>query len=369
MKLTSASCQIAYWEGGRPRLCIANYLTGKTFAADPAVLELIRFFLIPRTIQDALAEFRSYSRESVARSILRLIEAELLLRYGSSAWERDKLLESSWKPWLPEGGFHFMTKDTRILVTDRPLGERRKSLPATPPPPQRKASAGGRLIRLPSPATERDTFFETLHSRRTHRKFARGKVSLESIAALLQTTWGVQGYFQSRLFGRLAYKTSPSGGARHPGEVYVMALRVDGLERGIYHYQPDQHRLTKLPGRATPRIATAYCAGQRYVAGAAALFIMTAVFARTMWKYPKARAYRVVLLETGHLCQTFCLTATRLGLAPFSTAALGDSLIEKHLGLDGISESVLYVAGVGVLAGRRTGSRSGPRSAPNLMFG
>jgi SagB-type dehydrogenase family enzyme len=126
--------------------------------------------------------------------------------------------------------------------------------------------------------------------------------------------------------------------------------KVGGLERGIYHYQPDRHRLARLPVRATPRIARAYCADQRYVAGAAALFIMTAVFARTMWKYPKARAYRVVLLETGHLGQTFCLTATRLGLAPFSTAALKDSLIEKDLGLDGISESVLYIAGVGLVA-------------------
>jgi hypothetical protein len=64
------------------------------------------------------------------------------------------------------------------------------------------------------------------------------------------------------------------------------------------------------------------------------------------------KPWKVVLIETGHLCQTFCLTATRLGLAPFSTAALKDSLIEKDLGLDGISESVLYVAGVGLPAAR-----------------
>ena len=76
---------------------------------------------------------------------------------------------------------------------------------------------------------------------------------------------------------------------------------------------------------------------------------MTAVFARTMWKYPKSRAYRVVLLDAGHLCQTFCLVATWLGLAPFCTAALQDTLIEKDLGIDGIRESVLYVAGVGLV--------------------
>jgi len=350
LRLKSASCQLAYWEAGELR--IANYLTGRTFATNPATLEVIRFFFTPRTIQDALAEFRSYSRASVARAILRLIDAQLLLEYDSAARERDELLQSAWAPWLPEGSFHFMTKDTPYVPGDRPIEEKLKTLPSTPAPPQFKRIRGGHAVRLPSVEIAGDSFFETLRARRTHRRFARGKITLENVAKLLQTTWGVQGYFAKNVFGKLPYKTSPSGGARHPGEVYLMALRVYGLEKGMYHYQPQGHRLTRLPARVSPHRASAYCADQPYAAGAAALFIMTAVFARTMWKYGRARAYRVVLLETGHLCQTFCLTATRLGLAPFSTAALSDSLIEKDLGLDGISESVLYVAGVGLVAGR-----------------
>ena len=51
--------------------------------------------------------------------------------------------------------------------------------------------------------------------------------------------------------------------------------------------------------------------------------------------------------KPGHVCQTFCLTATWLGLAPFCLMGLSDSRIEKDLGLDGITESVLYAAGVG----------------------
>jgi SagB-type dehydrogenase family enzyme len=350
MKLKSASCQIAYWQGGRLR--IANYLTGRTFSTNPVTIDVIRFFFSPRTIQDALVEFRAYSRESIARAILQLIDAQLLLEYGSAEWERDALVGSSWGPWLPEGAFHFMTKDAPYVPWDWPLEEKLKTLPPTAPPPQFKKFRGADAIRLPSHEVAGDTFFQTLHARRTHREFARGKLSLENISRLLQTTWGVQGYFQTNVFGKLPYKTSPSGGARHPGEVYLMALRVDGLERGTYHYHPRDNRLARLPAKATPGRASAYCADQPYVATAGALFIMTAVFARTMWKYGRARAYRVVLLETGHLCQTFCLTATRLGLAPFSTAALKDSLIEKDLGIDGISESVLYVAGVGLVAGR-----------------
>ena len=356
LKLKSASCQIAYWEGGK--LQIANYLTRRTFSANPATFDVIRFFFTPRTIGDALAEFHAYSGESVAKAILQLIDAQLLLEYGSAEWQRDERVMSSWKPWLPEGGFHFMTKDTPYVPMDWPIEKKLKMLPATPAPPQFKSIRGADTVRLPRHEMTRDTFFETLHARRTHREFARGKLSLENISKLLQTTWGVQGYLQTNVFGLLPHKTSPSGGARHPGEVYLMALRVDGLERGMYHYQSKDNRLARLPAKVSPRMASVYCADQLYFSGAAALFIMTAVFARTMWKYGRARAYRVVLLETGHLCQTFCLTATRLGLAPFSTAALRDSLIEKDLGLDGITESVLYVAGVGLVAARSNSWRA-----------
>ena len=262
-----------------------------------------------------------------------------------------------------------MTKDTPYVPGDCPAGEKLKLLPLAPAPPQFKKIRGGHAVRLPSFEPAADAFFETLRARRTHRKFARGKVSLQNVAKLLQITWGVQGYVETNAFGKLPYKTSPSGGARHPGEVYLMALKVDGLETGMYHYHSRDHRLARLPARVNPRLASAYCADQRYFAGAAALFIMTAVFARTMWKYGGARAYRVVLLETGHFCQTFCLTATRLGLAPFSTAALKDSLIEKDLGLDGIAESVLYVAGVGLVAGRSKkiiGKGGAPRLHPAM---
>jgi len=62
--------------------------------------------------------------------------------------------------------------------------------------------------------------------------------------------------------------------------------------------------------------------------------------------YP--RVYRAVLLEAGHLCQTLCLTATWLGLAPFCTIALADTKWEKLLGIDGINESLIYAAGAGL---------------------
>ena len=349
MKLRSARCQSTYWDDGDLR--IVNYLTRRTFSANPIVLEVIRFFFSPRTIREAMLEFDAYDGDSVGEAILKLIEGQLLLECGSSESARDDLLDSSWKPWLPEGGFHFLTKDAPYVGGDWTIEQILATIPNTPSPPLFKKTEGAESISLPFHEMETDSFYRTLHARRTQRKFSEAQAPLESISRLLQTTWGVQGYVESKYFGSLPLKTSPSGGARNPIEVYLMALRVKGLDAGLYHYDARDHALERISLGATPQRARAFCADQPFVAHSSALFIMTGVFARTMWKYPHPRAYRVVLLDAGHLGQTFCLTATRMGLAPFSTAALKDSLIEKDLGIDGISESVLYVTGFGLPAG------------------
>jgi SagB-type dehydrogenase family enzyme len=344
--LRSARCQSAYWNNGELR--IVSYLARSAFSANPIVLEIIRFFFSPRTIRDAVLEFDAYTPESIGEALLELIEAQLLLDCDSPEAARDDLLDSFWKPWLPEGGYHFLTKDAPYVPGDWTPEQMRQSIPNTPQPPHFKKTEGAKLISLPLHARETDSFFQTLHARRTRRTFSEAPASLDSVSKLLQTTWGVQGYTDTQSFGPLPLKTSPSGGARHPIEVYLMALRVNGLGAGLYHYDAQGHALERISSGATPQMARAYCADQPYTADSAALFIMTAVFARTMWKYQHPRAYRVVLLDAGHLGQTFCLTATRMGLAPFGTAAMKDTLIERDLGIDGISESVIFVTGVGM---------------------
>jgi SagB-type dehydrogenase family enzyme len=123
---------------------------------------------------------------------------------------------------------------------------------------------------------------------------------------------------------------------------------VADLTPGLYHYAAGRHALELLKRGADPQLARRFFPGQAWTGRAAALLFMTAVFPRVQWKYRFPRAYRVVTLDAGHLCQTFCLAATWLGLAPFCTAAFADSRIEQALQIDGINESVIYAAGVGV---------------------
>jgi SagB-type dehydrogenase family enzyme len=171
-------------------------------------------------------------------------------------------------------------------------------------------------------------------------------VTLDELATILALSAGVQHWVDGANIP-IPLKTSPSGGARHATEVYIVARDVKGLRKGIYHYAPARHGLTRIGSAVSKPRLRSYVPGSEYFANASAMVFFTSVFARILWRYPYARAYRAALIESGHVCQTFLLAATRLGLAPFSVMALADSIIEHDLGIDGISESVLYAAGVG----------------------
>jgi SagB-type dehydrogenase family enzyme len=348
--LRRARSLLVYWQDSALRIC--NFACARTVTGRPITCELLDFFDNWKTADQAADHFSNYPQKSVNFALRQLIKHGLLLRKNSAEAAFDEKLARQWSSWLPEASFHFITKDARYVKRTRSIAEWKALLPKKRPG-LFKSLSNAKKIFLPKLKLPDSEFAEVLLNRKTHRKFSAQKLPVETVSQILSLVWGVRGYFHSPVFGRLIHKTSPSGGARHPGEVYLMALRVKGLRPGLYHYHPQRHALEMISAGATAEKAKLYCAHQSYTRSAAALFLMTAVFARTMWKYPKGRAYRVVLLETGHLCQTFCLVATWLGLAPFCTAALNDRAIEKDLKIDGITESILYVAGVGLPPGPR----------------
>ena len=189
--------------------------------------------------------------------------------------------------------------------------------------------------------------------------FTDTPMTLEDLATVLGVSAGIQKW---ALVGgsKTPLKTSPSGGARHPIECYVVVRNVAGLKPAIYHYASERHRLERIGAPVSIDRMRAYVPQSPYFANASAMVFFTAVFARQLWRYTYSRAYRAALIEAGHVCQTFLLTATSLGLAPYCVMGLADTLIERDLGIDGITESVLYCAGVG-RPPRGTTSASLPR--------
>jgi len=370
--LRRARCLFLYWRDGQ--LFFHNFARRLTVSGRPVTCEVLDFFDRWRTSQAAITHFADYTQRSVRSALTQLVQHGLLLPKDSPEVAQDSRIAKEWSAWLPQGSFHFSTKDAPYVDRSGWSLDRLKSImPKTPQPKIFKTVKGAKKTPLPQRIFPDSEFIRVLMGRKTHRRFTKQELPLEAVSQLLSMVWGVNGYMYSPRFGKLLQKTSPSAGARNPGEVYVMALRVKGLKRGLYHYDQADHCLETISNSATREKAWLYCARQHFVRKAAALFLMTAVFPRTMWKYHHARAYRVVLLDAGHLCQTFCLVATWLGLAPFCTAALKDTLIERDLGIDGIRESVLYIAGVGLPAisaqAKRRSFQSGDRRAASPSKG
>jgi SagB-type dehydrogenase family enzyme len=348
-----ATSIFSYWTEGQ--FVVENYRTKDVLSASPVTARVLHLFSDWRSLDEVRRELPEYNYRSIQRSVIQLIRSNILLQKNSSQAKEDQQFRESWSSWAPHAAiFHFATKDMPYTTSDEETTKRLQSYKEQSAQPDSFSSLSGKIgsqtTPLPKIASTNSDFFSVLLRRRTHREFSSTPLDLERLSAMLYYTWGVTGFVNNWLLGALPLKTSPSAGARHPCEVYVVSLRVSGLPRGLYHYAADRHVLERISTETSREKVSEYCAGQAWVKGAAALFLITAVFPRNMWKYRFSRAYRTVLADAAHLCQTFCLVATHLELAPFCTMALKDSVIERDLGIDGITESILYVAGVGLPA-------------------
>jgi SagB-type dehydrogenase family enzyme len=336
---------VLYWEHGE--LVFENFALRSRMSADPLVCSILHFCGDWRAFREIASSLGTYDESSVLKTLGQLCENGVLERSDAKRDPRDTAMES-WADWNPAAGFfHFSTKDTEY-ATDQAgaFAELKRHAKQNPMPLPMKSYSRAPRTKLPG-GRNTGEFAEVLKGRRTWRKYGPAAVPLELLAETLAWTFGIQGWVDVPGLGRAAMKTSPSGGSLHPIEAYILAQRVKGLESGIYHYNSERHELEWLRKGIARRTLERNLGSQWWFANGAFLVMMTAVFKRTQWKYDFPRAYRAVLLEAGHLCQTFCLTATWLGLAPFCTIAQTDTTWEKWLGIDGVRESIIYVAGAG----------------------
>jgi SagB-type dehydrogenase family enzyme len=291
---------------------------------------------------------------------------ETFARLGVVQKRRDAGPDWPWSAWMPEAAlFHFGTRNLRYAASTLEYEPVLRAKARSHPPPAATKSVAGPRVRLPE-VSDRDALSTVLQNRRTWRRFSPRPLTLVDLSRLLRLTFGVQRWEQVRGQGPVVLKTSPSGGARHSIEAYLIARRVDGIDEGIYHYDAASHALVGSGHGIAQHVLTRALANQDYFAPAAAIVVMTAVFNRVMWRYPFSRAYRTVLAEAGHHGQTFCLLATALNLAPFCTMAFRDSELESLIGVDGVHESAIYVVGVGTRPrGRVANPGRIPRSQPS----
>jgi SagB-type dehydrogenase family enzyme len=209
-----------------------------------------------------------------------------------------------------------------------------------------KTYADAVKVPLPDLALDDSGLFDALARRRSVRAYAPEPLALGELSALLWAAAGVTAREQG-----FAFRTAPSAGGLYPIEHYVVANDVEGLERGLYHYDVLGRTLERLVV-ADLRVPLANAAlGQRVCADAQAVFVWTAVLERSRWKYGE-RFARYVLLDAGHIAQSVALAATALGLGTCQIAAFFDDEAAALLNVDPDVEPVVYMS----TAGRPTGT-------------
>jgi SagB-type dehydrogenase family enzyme len=345
-----------YWHSGA--LLIEDYLRPRSsdteqpnaLEIDALAVEVLEHFDDWTDVETVVTSLAEYDVASVRQAVTLLAEIGLLHAPDNS--ERETRLEQEWRHWSEEARyFHFATKDAVYIGLDDDLEhDHQAELRAEdgPPPPIFKVCDDLPRVWLPRAFRRLDQpFADVLTQRRTHREFTSEPVDLRSLSTVLFYSFAPMHFIDAGDLGTLFMRTSPSAGARQELECYVAALNVQGLDPGLYHYSARDHALELVAGGVSRSSVARLCFEQPMCTDAAFVCFVTAVVGRTMYKYRHPRSYRLLLLNAGHLAQTFVLSCTALGLGPFQTAAFRDSEVEQALGTDGFDEVALYVMGAG----------------------
>jgi len=190
------------------------------------------------------------------------------------------------------------------------------------------------------------SFDQVVSSRRSRREFSDAELNIDDFSKILYQSYGITGE-KSLADGEIQYfRAVPSGGALYPAEIYLGIRRVTGIEPGFYHYNVVNHELElMIPGDPTDSLYH-ICCQQEYARQASVVILISGVLQRTKRKYGE-RGYRYVLLDVGHLGQNIYLACTALDLEVMTTCGFFDDEANRVLRIDGVDETMLYVAFIG----------------------
>jgi SagB-type dehydrogenase family enzyme len=256
-----------------------------------------------------------------------------------------------------EGDDHFVQWDFHDLMFHTRSTEGRQANPtggiypfadAVPSPPAVRPSWPGEKIDLRkldrAPYEALSPFVELMRARHSTRDFDdQQPITLAELATFLDHTAQVKEKWKSQVdLGDgsgpvVAYTTRPypSGGSSYELELYLAVANCEGLPRGFYHYDADDHALVPISARAPEFEAMLKSAVFAMDASSEPQVLITiaARFNRISWKY-SAIAYALILKDVGVLIQTFYLMATDMGLGGCAIGSNNIDLFAKMTGIE-----------------------------------
>src|SRR5215470_17138874 len=276
-----------------------------------SVMRILAALSQPVRLELLLSSLKESEREVLCSFLNDCEEAELLTRVREDGRSEEEV--------GPKGYWEFHDLLFHSLTR---FGRNRRAFGATyhlkdrlPPEPVLDDDYDPHSLVLPKPDLNQANlpFYQVLEQRRS--RYGQEPLTQNALGAFLYWTSRVT-YLSEFDNGVLIRKLYPSGGGAHPLRVYVAINACHGFTPGLYRYLDREHSLSAI--RASDADVQKFLTDAWNSTGglgknSAALFIISARFRRTAWKY-ESIAYRLVLMEVGVLLQTMYLAATALGL-------------------------------------------------------
>ena len=201
----------------------------------------------------------------------------------------------------------------------------------------------GDAIPLPEPDFTKlgtKSFIECAEQRKSIRKYSPDALSQNELSFLLWETAKIKK--QRKDWSR---RPIPSAGGRHCLKTYLYIDRVEGIEKGIYVYQPDKHELLPVSGEEGLRESLRLALYDQDF-DSAVIFLWAAVPYIMEYRYSTV-SHKMIAFEAGHICQSLHLAAEAIDCGSCAISAFFQNDVDAIVHVDGEEEFVLYVATLG----------------------
>ncbi|QHZ47757.1 hypothetical protein [Bacillus sp. NSP9.1] len=168
-----------------------------------------------------------------------------------------------------------------------------------------------------------------------------GPINENFIANLLYLTLGKIGEIKGPT-GPLLKRTSSSGGGRHPTEgILLIRKAIGNIKEGNYAYDTETHSLVKLD---SSNIKLDHILPE----GTDFSILFTVCPERAMWRYRDIRAFRPMLIDIGHVIETFKLLISKASYNLIKGGITEATEVAEELGINWMEEPAFNILHVGI---------------------
>jgi SagB-type dehydrogenase family enzyme len=339
-----------------------DFLQRRRFSLpEPAILLLVAC-MHPQPMSEVIADIAgrlALSLRSVENIINSLLDKQLLLTSLPENVRRFEEIREQWSSygWIEAAEYHLATYDYEFVGADeegrQASRQRMNGYSAQEEDRNRLKRYPEASVRIPLLETDSNLLPIPASIALTDKAPSRS-VDSRIFATAISMAFGKIGIIkvpQLEWGGAPAIRrSSPSGGARHPTEAYVVIVNVPELKPGWYHVAIDPPELELLREGDVGASDLACIFPTSYARApfpVAAIVILTSLFERNMYRYREPRTFRTIHMDAGHLAASLEFIARTLGVRTFVQYWANEEIIEQRLGLHALEEGFLLSVAVG----------------------